>query len=382
MCPIDELLPCPENVRLYRPIDPDDPDVCVLADSIREHGIREPLVVTEDGYILSGHRRHVAAQIAGLEEAPGRTEPVRYGGGDRDQIIRLLREYNRQRVKSLDEMLREEVVATDPHIAYRRLLNHREQKSDMSDYCAPAIKLTERRTRSRIGRLKRPMLDAAVGVVHQMRRYWPLSVRQIHYLLLNAPPLRNANRPQSRYANDLNSYKDLCDLLTRARLDGRISWRAIADETRPVSTWAAYVNPQDFIREQLDDLFQDYARNLQQSQPNHVEIVAEKLTVKNIITRVAARYCLPMTIGRGYSSIPPRHAMAQRFLSSGKAKLVILVLSDFDPDGEGIAESFGRSMRDDFGIEGVVAIKAALTHDQVGELGLQPEMEAKRGSSQ
>jgi len=39
------IRPSPENAQLYRPVDPDDPDVLALAESVREHGIQEPLKV-------------------------------------------------------------------------------------------------------------------------------------------------------------------------------------------------------------------------------------------------------------------------------------------------------------------------------------------------
>jgi len=100
---------------------------------------------------------------------------------------------------------------------------------------------------------------------------------------------------------------------------------------------------------------------------------------------------------------------------------VLLVLSDFDPDGEEIAVSFARSMRDDFAIGGggmlggmmgemirmgmdmfgdkfshifgdkfmadmigagnIRLVKVALTHEQVKDLNLPPKMTAKRTSS-
>lgn len=75
--PIDDIRPSPENEQLYRPVDPTDPDIVALAASICEHGIREPLVITLDGYIVSGHRRYTAAKLAGLEAVPCRTENVR-----------------------------------------------------------------------------------------------------------------------------------------------------------------------------------------------------------------------------------------------------------------------------------------------------------------
>jgi uncharacterized protein YegL len=41
-------------------------------------------------------------------------------------------------------------------------------------------------------------------------------------------------------------------------------------------------------------------------------------------------YCIPMTIGRGYSSLPPRKKMADRFQQSGKGRLILLQLADFN----------------------------------------------------
>ncbi len=171
------------------------------------------------------------------------------------------------------------------------------------------------------------------------------------------------------------------DLLTRARLDGSIPWEAIADPTRPVTTWQVYPESGSFIRSQLSEFLMGYRRDYQQSQPNHIEIVGEKNTVASIIRPVAGRYAIPVTIGRGYCSLPPRDEMAKRFRRSGKQRLVILMLTDFDPDGEGIAQSFARSMRDDFGIEAITPVKVALTAEQVTEYGLPPVMEAKATSS-
>ena len=58
--------------------------------------------------------------------------------------------------------------------------------------------------------------------------------------------------------------------------------------------------------------------------------------------------------------------MAQRFKCSGKAQLVLLVLSDFDPEGEDIGHSFARSMRDDFRIRSIDFIKVR-AHQRPGK---------------
>src|SRR5581483_2779726 len=113
----------------------------------------------------------------------------------------------------------------------------------------------------------------------------------------------------------------------------------------------------------------------------HIEIVGEKNTIAGVIRPVAMDYCMPFTLGRGYSSLPPRHEMAKRFHLSGKEQLILLFLSDFDPEGEDIPHSFARSMRDDFGIVDVVPIKVGLTADQVQEMNLPARMTAKATSS-
>jgi hypothetical protein len=72
--------------------------------------------------------------------------------------------------------------------------------------------------------------------------------------------------------------------------------------------------------------------------------------------------------------------MVQRFKRSGKERLILLILSDFDPDGEEIAASFPRSLRDDFGLSNVVVHKVAISGADVREHGLPFDMEAKTSS--
>lgn len=191
-----------------------------------------------------------------------------------------------------------------------------------------------------------------------------MSERQIHYNLLNDPPLVHASKPDSRYRNDHNSAKQLSDLVTRARLEGTIPEDAVCDETRPVTTWNIHRAAGDFVELQMKRFLNGYWRDLMQSQPNHLEILAEKNTVAGILRDVASEFGIPITSGRGFASLPPRIAMKNRFHRSGKEKLILILVSDFDPSGEWIATSFARSMRDDFDLE-VHPIKAALTYEQV-----------------
>jgi len=72
--------------------------------------------------------------------------------------------------------------------------------------------------------------------------------------------------------------------------------------------------------------------------------------------------------------------MVQRFKQSGKEQMILLILSDFDPDGEEIAASFPRSLRDDFELTNVIAHKVAISGDDVREHNLPCDMQAKKSS--
>jgi hypothetical protein len=375
LVPVEDIMPAVINDAVYGVIDPNDPSLDELARLMAEEGQLEPIVLTLDNILLSGHRRRAVALRLRWQTLKARRHRIH---STDPEFEKLLVTYNAQRDKSPDVRVREQLVLTDPDDAYQSL---KSQRAEASLVKAETLKLGTGRRRSRITEAKKPFLDAIRRVIEELRDYWPLSDRRVHYQLLNDPPLIHAKKPGSRYRNDHKSYKATCDLLTRARLAGLIPFNAIGDETRPVTTWDVHPNVSPFVRRAVDRFCSGYARDLMQGQPNHIEIVGEKLTIEGIVRPVAARFCIPYTIGRGYSSLPPRKDMYDRFRDSGKAKLIILFLSDHDPEGWDIAETFAKSMRDDFGVREVAAVKVALKPEQVRQLGLPSNTDAKRSSS-
>jgi hypothetical protein len=373
--PIGDIHPSAENNKVYQPLSLGHADDAELVKSIRSRGVMDPLIITLDNFILSGHRRHWAAGKAGLKSVPCRRIGI---WRDDPEFLPLLAECNKQRNKSFDEILRETIIASDPEEAHRSLREYRQRAAQVS---TDTIQLHGKVKRRRITKAKQPLLDAIRAIIRSLRPYWPVTDRQIHYALLNAPPLIHASKPNSRYRNDLKSYKAACELITRARLTGQIAFPAIHDPTRPVVQWEVHRGPGPFIQTEMDRFLKGYSRDLQVSQPCHIEIVGEKNTIESILRPVAADYCIPLTIGRGYASLPPRHGMVQRFWKSGKDRLVLLVVSDFDPEGEDIAHSFARSLRDDFEIQSITPIKVALTKQQVVGMNLPPGMIAKQAST-
>jgi hypothetical protein len=372
---ISQIRPAPQNEQVYRPVRLNDPEIRKLAQSIEEHGLQEPLVITRDSFIISGHRRHAACRLIGMYKVPCIVRDD--VGVDDPEFMTLLVENNRQRVKNLSEVIRETVVCTNGDNAYEALLNYRKAKARVDGEFMPIGTFKQR---ERISRAKRPMLDAALRIINTNRQYWPLADRLIHYNMLNDPPLRHSAKPDSRYRNDKPSYHDLCTLLVRARLTGVIPFAAIGDKTRTVVTWSnLYSEVGEFVTDQLDDFLKGYWRNLQQSQPNHVEIVGEKNTLLSAIEKVASEFCIPYTIARGYCSLDPLHRLSQRYKFSGKDNLIILVTSDHDPEGVDIPHAIARTMRDDFGIPDtqVKVKKVFLTPEQVRERNISTTFDAK-----
>lgn len=97
--------------------DPDQPrrdfkpeQLEALANSIREHGVLQPIVVTKNGkkyQIVAGERRWRAAQIAGLSEIPA--------------IVRTLDAQNRLEISLIENVQREDLNAIETATAYAKL---------------------------------------------------------------------------------------------------------------------------------------------------------------------------------------------------------------------------------------------------------------------
>jgi hypothetical protein len=377
------LKPSPENEALYRRME-DDPDIDNLEESIRKNGLREPLVITQDNYIVSGHRRHEVLVRIRQKFCPCRVLPVRHSDLPTDEYVALLRDFNRQRNKTVAEQVREELVDINPEEAHRRLRALRDKSVYAPEHNGvEELDIEGEKRRCQISAVKDEHVKYVKKVVFEDRRnFWPLSVRGVHYALLNYEFLRNT-REKLPYKNDDNSYQATSDLITRLRLANVIPWEAFDDTTRPFKEFLAFGNVREFVRQEVEELFGGYWRDLLQSQPNHVEVLCEKNTIYHMVLRVTQKYLIPTSSGRGFNSIDPWHDLYERFWLSGKERLIVIVLSDYDPEGEMIPQVGGRTLRDDFGVPGdkLSVIKAGVTREQIEKYGLPSQNFAKESSS-
>src|SRR2546427_3596287 len=108
--PIHEIVPTPEQPRRHF----DDEALGLLADSIRRHGLLQPLVVRRIAgryELIAGERRLRAAARAGLERVP--------------VIVREARAEDRLQLPPIENLQRENLTPLEEAEAYRHLIDER-----------------------------------------------------------------------------------------------------------------------------------------------------------------------------------------------------------------------------------------------------------------
>jgi hypothetical protein len=382
---INSIRPTPANWELYRRPEADS-EIPKLAESIRQNGILQPLVVSQDRFILSGHRRHAAAKLAGLTHVPVIREPVTLADLTEAERVQLLASHNAgARIKTAAESVAEAMLAIDPEEAIREAKERKAQVFAKAQSSPARVEVTTIGNRRTDPRAKRgEFLAAVLAILEDLkeRKLTPTSERHIHYKLLPIGPKTSKGVKGNVYGTDPHGDPDkLSKLLTDARSAGLIPHNWIADETRGEYVIYDSGTVGDYVAYETEDLFGNYVYNVHEDQPNHLELLVEKNTMYQLMSRhVAHPLRIPLTSGRGYSSFPVSCKIVDRFRDSGKDRLVLITVCDHDPDGFNMPEALKKYIQIDHGIEAEV-IRAAITTKQIREFNLPPCIEAKESSS-
>jgi len=240
--PIDRIQPNPRQPRQRM----DPAELEELAASIREHGVLQPILVTEtlDGYqLVAGERRFRASRLAGLDRIPAVIRQV----ADRDQLeLALVENLQRADLGPMEEAhafrsLVDEFALTHETIASRvgrakSTVSNTLRLLDLAPEVQAAVAdglLTEGHARA-IGGLPSPQqAHVARTVIDQ-----GFSVRQAEELVrrLRAPrpaPSRPARAPDpdlERVEEDLRRGLGTKVTLARSRKGGRIIIEFYSDE--------------------------------------------------------------------------------------------------------------------------------------------------------
>lgn len=205
---ISEIVPNPDQPRKYF----DDEKLAELAESIRQYGIIQPLVVKKDGdkyRIVAGERRYRAAQLAGLSKVPA-------------VIFKGENEYH---VSLIENLQREDLNPIEVAEAYNELMtsfgyNQEElaqkvgkSRSDVSNFTRLLNLCEEVKDLVRTGRLSAGQARPLIVLTEKEQIFWAdeiirrkLAVRQIEQLLASKKSDLKP-QPAKRNADDFSRYE-------------------------------------------------------------------------------------------------------------------------------------------------------------------------------
>jgi len=189
-----------------------------------------------------------------------------------------------------------------------------------------------------------------------------MTLRRIYYVLLG----KGLQKPGK------DRYNSLSKTLLKAREEGYIDWNVIIDRTRRIDQRQTFDN----FDEIFDVACRTYVKDsMELYQDRHVEVWIEKDAISNNVAQITWDLDVPLVVGRGWVSGSFNYESADRIREIQKEKdlaVVILYISDFDPEGEHIPKKVEEKLSlygcnpDKFDIR-----KIALSQKQIQQFNLQ-----------
>lgn len=185
---------------------------------------------------------------------------------------------------------------------------------------------------------------------------YTLTLRQLHYQFVSTYP--------DEYPNTMRSYKNLVNLMTKARYAGLVSWTAIADGNRELKN----TYRQERLEGAVEGIEGFYVPELWAGQDRYVEVWIEKDALSNVIERPCRRWGVRYIACKGYLSSSEMYQASLRFrkaLRAGKTPTLVH-LGDHDPSGIDMTRDNGNRL----GVMDAIGVdvqRIALNMDQIEE---------------
>jgi hypothetical protein len=186
-----------------------------------------------------------------------------------------------------------------------------------------------------------------------------LTLRQIYYQMVS----------RDWIPNNLQSYSRLGDIISDARLAGRIDWNTVVDRTRNLATLAHWGEPQDIINGAANQFRYD----LWEDQPTRVEVWVEKDALSDVVRHACQPLDVPYMACRGYMSQSEMWAAGRRlrqYLRDAQ-DVVIIHLGDHDPSGVDMTRDIADRLSM-FAESDIEVNRIALNMDQIEEFNPPP----------
>jgi hypothetical protein len=360
------------NDSLYQA--PSEDRLISLANDIKVNGLINPIRVSKDLFIYDGNTRLKALKILGYNEIDVIVNEDLLS--DSDDFIRLLVSANNQRVKTDKELLQEIQISISPMDYEKRRMVVNGDFVNL-DSIEGSLKANRE-----ISDIKDDLTKSIIEIIVEYQEYLPLTVRAIHYILLDKNVLTNNKKKDSVYKNDRSSYSGLSNLLTKLRINKTIKYEWIRDDGRKLYKNRGFDSAKRYIDYEVNKMFTNYFRDIQQSQKAYNIIFCEKETLRPILEKLTIKYGIPIAFIKGGSSLTIRHNFINDWQNSGSKKIInAMVLSDFDPAGYRIKDTLIGSLQSDFRneLKGIAlnAFHIGITPKQIAKYNLHSDLDAK-----
>ena len=179
-------------------------------------------------------------------------------------------------------------------------------------------------------------LNHVTDILHQLKKYKPLTLRQIYYQLVG----------KGYIENNVSQYVMLSTLIKWARIDGYINWEDVEDRVRVYHGSTGWSNISHFIQRHISYFLTGYDRDLMQDQKKYIEIWIEKDALSSIFVKVASEYRIPVVVCRGFASVSFLNDFIERmkyYKNHGKEN-VMLYFGDFDPSGVAMLDAIEETL--------------------------------------
>ncbi|MEM4621026.1 MAG: hypothetical protein QW607_12545 [Desulfurococcaceae archaeon] len=196
-----------------------------------------------------------------------------------------------------------------------------------------------------------------------------ITLRGLFYILVSKGYI-----PNTKY-----TYRRLSDILAEARYDGKFPPHLIRDETRSSAFLERVeLEPEELSEEELKELIKSvlenrsrYNVNPWKDQPKRVIILIEKAALYDLVKKIVEEnfefgvYKIKST--RGYDSATDIIELAEEIkeLNKKEYKVVLLILTDFDPSGEDIHRDYIERLKRVDSSLNFEAEKVAVTPDHI-----------------
>ncbi len=211
--------------------------------------------------------------------------------------------------------------------------------------------------------------EGIIKVSENLRKFWPLTVRQIFYQLVAALII----------PNNIAEYRKVSRIGVKLRELDILSWTAIEDRTRRTTDKRGIANVTIWLQEQLEAFCNPgyYKRCYVQQQSVYCEVTTEKDALSRIMEKETYWFCTRLNIVRGQVSATMVEQIAERLdkaIMKGQTP-IILHFGDLDPSGIAIPKALQRNLLERHDID-VEVRPVALTPEQIDKYDLPLAMDA------